>query len=76
MRSQLVSIQFAKCRCSMYKDSLADFSMHLDVDVNFDLCMNDNAASTLFGSSGTGFLNGTANEVPCSEWVGSADITS
>jgi len=45
------------------------------VDVNFDLCKDDLAASGLFGDSGTQQVNGTAVLVDCGQWSGSADKT-
>lgn len=46
----------------------------VDVDVNFDLCMDDGAGPAMFGT-GPQQLNGTAVEVDCSQWSGSADLT-
>ena len=47
----------------------------VDVDVNFDLCMDDGAGPAMFGT-GPQQLNGTAVEVDCSQWSGSTDLTS
>ena len=44
------------------------------MDVNFDLCMDDGAGPAMFGT-GPQQLNGTAVEVDCSQWSGSADLT-
>ncbi|MCJ1298611.1 hypothetical protein MMC08_001401 [Hypocenomyce scalaris] len=44
--------------------------------VNFDLCIDDGAASQFFGSSPQQLAVGTAMQVSCSDWSGSADITS
>ncbi|MCJ1472973.1 hypothetical protein MMC13_001622 [Lambiella insularis] len=44
--------------------------------VNFDLCIDDGAAAQLFGSSATGLAIGSATQVSCSEWSGSAPLTS
>ena len=51
------------------------FFLIIGVDVNFDLCMDDGAGPAMFGS-GPHQLNGTAVEVDCSAWSGSADLTS
>ncbi|MCJ1451972.1 mucin 5B, oligomeric mucus gel-forming [Mycoblastus sanguinarius] len=45
-------------------------------NVNFDLCIDDGASGALFGSSGTGLALGTAESVDCSQWDGSANLTS
>lgn len=45
-------------------------------NVNFDLCKDDGAAAALFGSSGVGAALGTAEQVSCSEWSGSGNLTS
>ncbi|KAK0515881.1 hypothetical protein JMJ35_001915 [Cladonia borealis] len=50
-------------------------SYSVDKDVNFDLCMDDGAGPAMFGT-GPQQLNGTAVEVDCSQWSGSADLTS
>ncbi len=44
--------------------------------MNFDLCKDDGAAAALFGSSGAGAALGTAEQVSCSEWSGSGNLTS
>ena len=44
--------------------------------MNFDLCIDDGASGALFGSSGTGLALGTAESVDCSQWDGSANLTS
>ena len=49
-------------------------SMPQGVDVNFDLCRNDGAAAGLFGGAGPFQVNGTAVQVDCGEWSGSADL--
>ncbi|KAK4693937.1 hypothetical protein P7C71_g3553, partial [Lecanoromycetidae sp. Uapishka_2] len=46
-----------------------------NVDVNFDLCKDDLAASGLFGTAGPFQVNGTAVQVDCSEWSGGADLS-
>ncbi len=46
------------------------------VDVNFDLCKDDGAAAGLFGGAGPFQVNGTAMQVDCGGWSGSADIKS
>ncbi len=42
-----------------------------DKNVNFDLCRDDGAAEAVLG--GAGMALGTAQEVPCTEWYGSAN---
>jgi len=42
--------------------------------VNFDTCKDDGASAALFGSSGAGLAIGTAQQVDCSQWSGSANI--
>ena len=49
--------------------------MPSDVDVNFDLCIDDGAGPAMFGD-GSQQLNGTAVQVSCSEWTGSENLTS
>ena len=57
-------------------DHSADFRAPADATVNFDLCIDDGAAAQFFGSSGTGLAVGTATQVSCGGWSGSADLTS
>ena len=47
----------------------------VDVDVNFDLCIQSGAGRAMFGD-GTQQLNGTAVRVDCSQWTGSENLTS
>ncbi len=44
--------------------------------VNFDTCIDDGASAALFGSSGVGLALGTAQQVSCSQWSGSVNLTS
>lgn len=46
----------------------------LGANVNFDICKDDKAASTFFGS--VGMATGTAVEVSCGSWTGSPNLTS
>ncbi|KAL2038165.1 hypothetical protein N7G274_009113 [Stereocaulon virgatum] len=47
----------------------------VDVDVNFDLCIDDGAGRAMFGD-GPAQLNGTAVQVSCDQWSGSENHTS
>ena len=43
-------------------------------NVNFDTCIDDGASAALFGSSGVGLALGSATQVSCNQWSGSANI--
>ena len=43
-------------------------------NVNFDTCIDDGASAAIFGSSGVGLALGTATQVSCTQWSGSANI--
>ncbi|MCJ1228056.1 hypothetical protein MMC12_004716 [Toensbergia leucococca] len=53
--------------------SLTDTNQY-GANVNFDTCIDDGASAALFGSSGVALAIGTATEVSCTEWSGSANI--
>ena len=46
-----------------------------DVNVNFDLCVDDGAGPAMFGAGGRQ-LNGTAVQVDCAQWNGGPNLTS